>query len=164
MIDENQKRKTFPIISSFEKRGEVKRWDGGNNDLALSQEYADEGQYSLKAILYPAKYSGVSMAHPPRDWRGFSNFEFTIFNPSKKNMMIVLKILDWDHTFVYSDRFNKNIRLAPGRNRISIFLQEIESAPAKRKMRMDQIGQISFFIKDLKEEQILFFDNIRLSG
>lgn len=162
IIDENHKKKSFPMISAFETRREVARWDGGKNYLELSQEYTDEGQYSLKTILYPAQYSGISMAHPPKDWRGYDRMGFTIFNPSEKSLMIILKIFDWKHTFKYDDRFNKDIRLTPGWNRISISIKDIESAPKTRKMRMDQIGQISFFMRGLKKEQVLFFDNIRL--
>ena len=162
-IDEIQIRGSFPVIGSFETEREVKRWNGGENEMSLSQEYVDDGKYSLRVTLSPGKYSGICMPHPPSDWRGFSSFDFTVFNPSEKNQMIVLKIFDWDHTYEYNDRFNRVLHISPGKNCISIPLQEIELSPVKRKMRMDKIGQVSFFMKNLKQRQVFFFDNIRLS-
>ena len=163
VIDEVQIRRSFPVIGSFETKREIKRWNGGNNELSLSQKHADHGKYSLRVTLYPAKYSGIHIAHPPSNWCGFDTFDFMAFNPSRKRVRIVLKIFDWEHNYNYSDRFNKLIYLSPGKNYFSIPLKEIELAPAKRKMKMDKIGQISFFVKDLKHKQILYFDNIRLS-
>ena len=161
-IDEIQKKESFPVIASFETKRELKRWEGGNNDLRLSQEHVKDGQYSLRVALAPGKYSGIHIAHPPNDWRGFNSFDFTVFNQSEKSLNIMLKIFDWEHNYEYSDRFNRLIRLKPGENNISIPFRDIASAPEKRKMRMDKIGQVSFFVRDLKEKQILYFDNIRL--
>ena len=162
-IDEIQIKTSFPVIASFETEREMKRWNTGNNELSLSEEYVNEGKYSLRVALSPGRFSGISMTRPPSDWRGFDSFDFTVFNPSNKNLMLMLKIFDWDHKYKYNDRFNRLVRISPGKNSISIPLQEIESAPARRRMQMDKIGQISFFMRNLRQTQVLYFDNARLS-
>jgi len=162
-IDEIQARASFPIVASFESEMEMRRWDAGNNEVSLSQDHVDEGKYSLRVALSPGRFSGISMTRPPSDWRGFDSFDLTVFNPSNKNLMIMLKIFDWDHKYKYDDRFNRLLHIFPGKNAISMPIQEIKSAPATRRMQMDKIGQISFFMRNLGQEQVLYFDRIRLS-
>jgi hypothetical protein len=162
-IDEMKIKKSFPTIASFESEGELKRWYFGNNGAFLSRQFIDEGQYSLGVTFLQGEFAGISLNRLSSDWRGFDSFEFTVFNPSNTDFAIVLKIFDRDHDYNYDDRFNHYLHLSPGRNAVSIPLRKIESSPKTRKMRMDKIGQVSLFMRDLRQQKILYFDNIRLS-
>jgi len=162
-VDEIEKRRNLPIIGSFETEREVRRWHGGASELLLADEWVEDGRYSLRVKLSPGTYSGIMMPHPPRNWRGYKFLKFSVLNPSEKRMKLVVKIFDWDHNYEYEDRFNTTMDIAAGVNRMSIALKEIEASPGGRRMRMDRIAQISFFLRDVKQEKILFLDNIRLS-
>jgi hypothetical protein len=163
LVEEMEIRKSFPVIASFETTRELKRWKGGN-EKTLSQAYVDDGNYSLRVNLRPARFSGIDMFYPPNDWRGYDAFNCTIFNPSKNRLEMVLKIFDRGHNYKYSDRLNKILTISPGRNDIAVPFREIESAPKGRNMHMGKIAQVSFFVRGLKKTQVLYFDNIRLSS
>jgi len=162
-IDQREVAKDFPMIASFETEREVRRWKGEGSKMSLSKEWVVDGKHSLCVVLFRRLYPGITLTIPPKDWRGYDSLQFTIFNPSKKSLILVLKIFDGSHIYTFRDRFNKVLQINYGENFISVPLGEIESAPAGRKMRMDRIAQVSFFMGNLKNRQVLFFDNICLS-
>jgi hypothetical protein len=163
-VEEKDKKESFPVIASFETKRELRRWRKGSNEWLLSKEFVAEGKSSLRLTFHPAKYAGITMPYPPNDWTGYTDFHCTIFNPSAKRLDLTMKIFDREHNYQYSDRFNRILRISPGRNDISIPLMEVATAPKRRKMRMNKIAQLSFFIVGLKEKEVLYFDNIHLSS
>nr|WP_232364805.1 CIA30 family protein [Desulfosalsimonas propionicica] len=85
----------------------------------------------------------------------------------EKQVKLHLRIEDRKHAQSenqqYTDRYNSSFDLPPGKwKTIKIPLEEIENAPKTRKMNMEQISSIMFFVARQPEPLTLYIDDIRL--
>lgn len=155
-------KRNFPQLSSFESPFEMSRFSGRVKAMDRVKLYATEGKYSLKVILDPGEYPGISMNYLQNDWRGYSNLSFDTFVEGNAPLEITVRVNDRKHNDEYTDRFNKSFQLLPGVNHINIDLKDIMKAPKGRVMDMAEITNICIFSYRLKEQRTVYFDNFRL--
>lgn len=165
LYDELLARTQFPLIAGFESASELSRWDA-KNEIVRSKNKATHGQYSLKVLLLPKGYSGVSAKNFPSNWQGFGFFQFDVWS-SKKWLPVTLRIHDKAHavgTQAYTDRFNRRFKLDKGWNRILVELGDVQRAPKARELDLKKVIGISLFSYNLGTTETLYLDNVLLSG
>ena len=122
-------------------------WDG---NVQRSTRFADSvgDQFSLEVNIATEKYSGASLNNLASDWSNYQNLALTLFNPEKTPLTLVLRINDRTHERsgnAYEDRFNTRLVIAPGVNRFTVSLADVQQAPATRLMDMTDIRRLIIF-------------------
>lgn len=164
LVDDYYARRQFPVLADFSAPFELSRWGGDAAGQLLHSP--DSGTaLALKVILTTDVYSGVGLKHAPANWQGYSFLRIRLYNPAVDELFITCRIHDMQHTQgdqVYSDRFNRRIRLSPGWNTVQISLQDIIDAPASRKMDITRINGLGIFSTRLQQARTLFISEVKL--
>lgn len=164
---EIQRKKLFPSIANFDNFWLNKyvhsRYSGRLSFIKAPEEW--EGNHSSVAKLdfRPGSWPGLYLVEVEKNWRGYQNFNFEVYNPSDQTLVLVLRIHDRLHNHKHSDRFNRTFHIAPGVHSYSVSLDDVEHAPKKRDMNMGMIHQVFFYMSRPKESHTLYFDNIALN-
>ena len=164
-IDEYRAQNQFPVLSDFESRLELSRWDGDAHYI-LSNAHTWHGKKALKIHLTTELYSGVSLVYLPSDWSGYKTLHFNVYDPDNQPLTMTCRIHDALHVKNgqhYSDRFNKQFALKPGWNEITMDLREVQNAPKGRAMDLTQIINVAIFATRLQAARVLYLDYIYLS-
>lgn len=165
LVDEVKMKNEFPVLSDFESPAQLSRWDVKQANLSLSKHYVQQGEYSLQAIFLPDAFPDITLQHFPRNWSGYKNIKFSLYNKEPDPVVIELKVYDEDHMkygYQYTDRFNRELLLQPGWNNIFISLNEIFNSPEKRTMDRTRIKSFSLFFKDVTSPVTIFLDDLKL--
>ncbi len=155
--------KSFPLISSFETKGEVRRWKTHDASIMQVQGHATHGKYSAKVMLSPGVYPGLNLDYLVGDWHGYKTFACDIFLLDDTPLCLTIRINDKVHNQAYADRYNHTFTLQPGPNEIRIPLKDVTRAPLGRSMDMRAVSLICFFAYRLDTPRTIFIDSIRLS-
>jgi len=160
-----QAQNNFPILGDFDNFYELKQWSG--KGLSLSSKHVLTGLFSMKVELSATtKYSGFTLKHMPKNWKGYSYLLINIFNPDDDNLKINAKITDYEHDLSaqrYNNRYNNNYTLLAGQwNTIKIKLKDIKNSPKNRKLNLAEMSQLGLFTSGLKENKIIYLDAITL--
>lgn len=142
-----QVTRQMPQLYNFATTSMHMFWSG---NVQRSTRFADsvDGQYSLKVNIGTEKYSGASLNNLASDWSHYQNLAVTLFNPEQTPLTMVLRLNDRDHDQsdnAYDDRFNTRLVVAPGLNRFTVSLAEVQQAPATRLMNMTDIHRLIIF-------------------
>lgn len=166
IADSISQKKEFPVLLSNSNNNERTRFNNYNVDIELVEdEINSESNKLLKAYFKKAKYPTLNLKQINSNWSGFKYFSVSIFNPSKSKSSIILRIHDKNHKqsgFQFNDRFNYRLNLVAGWNKIRINLSKIKNSPFGRKMDMENINGLMFFMINISESKILYFDKIEL--
>jgi predicted MPP superfamily phosphohydrolase len=127
-----------------------------------SADHATSGRYSLKVILPPGQYPGISFKNFRRNWAGFKTFEMDVFNPSQEKITFHLRVDDHKSGWEYATRFDQNIVLNPGPNPITIPLNTIKTNLHSKPLNLEKIERLLVFVPGNRTTRELFIDNIRL--
>lgn len=152
----------LPLLADFESAREAADWSG---HAERSRDVASHGRFSLKVRLDTGRYPGTTPGRLPRDWRAWEYLAFDIFNPDPDTLRMTIIVGDRRHYrdgFVYTDRFNRDIRVVPGWNSCRFALAEIADAPARRPMDLAEIVTLGIFAMDLPEPRAIYLDHFRL--
>jgi len=163
--DEYIARTQFPELSGFETPYEIQRWSG-NADFITDKKIKQTGKASMRVFFNTSKYSGIGLRYFPKNWEGFSYFQFAIFNPSSEDISLTCRINDKKHTELgqrYEDRFNRSFSIPKGWNTITVSLKNIKHAPKNRQMNMHEIRNVLFFSSSLPYQRIINIDDVKLS-
>jgi len=115
-----------------------------------------------KVHFFPGPWPGITLVEVHKDWSAYAALTFDVYNPQANAVRLVVRVHDSKHNNEHSDRFNRTFAIAPGLQRITIPMDDIRHAPKGRLMEMRHIASVMFYSYKLKEEQILYFDNIAL--
>ncbi len=162
--DEYIARRKFPELSGFQTPLEIQRGSGGA-DFIIDERIKQTGKASMRVFLNTNKYSGVGLLYFPKNWEGFSYFQFAVFNPSSEDILITCRIHDKRHTEQdqrYEDRFNRTFSIPQGWNTITVSLKDIRHAPKNRQMNMNEIRNVGFFATSLPYQKIIYIDDVKL--
>jgi VanZ family protein len=165
-IDQWHTEKNFPILSDFETRFQIGRWDYHLAKLSNSKQHKRAGEFSMKVDFSPGKYPSISLIHLKRDWRNYNNIHFSLYNTAKLPIELNLKIYDVTHPlrgYHFDDRFNHEFFIQPGWNDFSFSLKNIKQSPQERDMEMRAILSLSLFMVDLKEPVTIYVDDVLLN-
>ena len=152
----------FPVLTDFEHFSDLQRWKG---HVEISEEQKTQGKNSLKMFFNTQRYSPVAIDEYLGDWTNYKFISFDIYNPQEQGIELVFRINDVDHDKgkgLYTDRFNRKLTIEHGWNHFDIGLDEVQHAPEKRLMNMQEIKRIVFFTSKLQEPKILYLDNVLL--
>jgi VanZ family protein len=112
--------------------------------------------------LNPAIYPGITLREPYPDWRWARSLELTLVSDLDAPLMLTIRIHDAAHDNRYEDRFNRQLVVRPGVNRILIPLDDVRRAPARREMDMRHIRQIILFGYQVTAPTHVYLGPIRL--
>ncbi|OGB95294.1 MAG: hypothetical protein A2Z31_05475 [candidate division NC10 bacterium RBG_16_65_8] len=76
---------------------------------------------------------------------------------------IAIPIDDIPHHHDYSDRDNRTVALAPGRNEIRVPLSDIESAACDRKLDLARVSSVILFAYELQVPRTRLLHAFRLA-
>jgi hypothetical protein len=164
ILDEITALKQFPVLADFESRFEIDRWTG-DAEFSIDHEIYYHGKASLKIELNTSLYSGAGLKYFPENWQHYNELQLSIFNPDSEPIQLTCRIHDRQHTQglqLYEDRFNRKFSISSGWNLIRIQLNQIENAPRKRKMAINQIQGLGIFATNLSKPKTVYVDYVRL--
>jgi VanZ family protein len=95
--------------------------------------------------LKPGTYPGLAFDEPYPDWSGARSLVLTFVSDLDASLPLVIRINDAAHDNRYADRFNRQVVIRPGVNRVVIPLDDVRRAPNRREMDMRHIRQIIVF-------------------
>jgi VanZ family protein len=113
----------------------------------LPEQWARAGDpESLRVRVVGRKWPGVTLSEPQPDWRQYSRLMIDLTNPETRPLALTLRVHDFAHNNLAADRFNINLEL-PGSRRQTVIvpLEEIEMAPADRRMDLSRIAGLIIF-------------------
>lgn len=160
--DHGRQRETFPLLASFADRLELSRWGANDADHALSDDHATHGDGSLLVTLYPSAYPGVSMAWPPRDWRGYEALAFDVWLDGEEPLDLILKVEDRPHDWDEAFRSLHPVRLVPGPNALCFPLRAIAEAPRGGPIDLGEVASFTLMAVDLETPRRFWLDAVRL--
>jgi len=159
--DMRQAAKQFPVLSDFETSLEARRWCSGE----IYKGIARHGERSLKVSMGTEQYAGTTLNRSFGDWRGYSTFAFSIYNPDAAPLPITVSIRDEEHFRrggEYHDRFNRVFTMNQGWNDLHIPISEIEEAPQDRKLELNHLNEVVIFTVDPPAPRLMYLDYVRL--
>jgi hypothetical protein len=154
----------FPTLSDMESAFEIERWSGSAT-LSVDKGISRQGTASLRVDMNTQKFSGATLQFFRRDWRGFNELSFEIFNPDSEPLELTCRVDDADHAisgFDYQDRFNRRLWIHPGWNAIEIAMNDIRDSPRTRSMDLARIRSVMIFAVQLAHERTIYIDAVRL--
>lgn len=166
VIDAVKLQQDFPILSDFETPSQLKRWEHRLAKLSISESKVRDGEFSMRAELFPGKYPGITLKHLHENWQGYQSIKFSVYLDAEYPVNLMIKVYDQKHPksgYNHSDRFNGRLSLNPGWNDCLLPLHSIENAPAERLMNMKKIASLSLFTTDLKQKLTLYLDSLQLT-
>jgi VanZ family protein len=161
--DEHLARKQFPLLSGWETRFEIQRWRTSKR-LTIDETVKRTGTASMRVLFDTKKYSVAELLYFPRNWDGFSFFEFSIFNPSSEDIRIVCRIHDDSNEtgMRYADRFKQPYQISKGWHTFRINLKSIRHHPKDRLINMQKIMSVSFLTIESPRQRIIYIDDVQL--
>ena len=163
-VDEYIARRQFPELSGFETPFEIQRWSGGAS-FRIDGKIKHTGKASMRVSLNTKKYSGVGLRYFPKNWEGFSRFQFAVFNPSSEDISMTCRIHDKKHVEQdqrFEDRFNRTFSIPYGWHTVTISLKDIQHAPKNRHMNLNEILNVFFFTTSLPYQRVIYIDDVKL--
>ena len=129
----------FPVLADFRSDGDLVWIVGDGVNRAIERD-------ALAVEFARPRYPGIALYEPFPDWRGYQALVIDLENPDDSPFRLTVRVHDRGHSEAYTDRFNRQIDLAPrARRTIRIPLVEIERAPKSRLMNMRHISDIRLF-------------------
>ena len=116
---------------------------------------------SVRLRTTPTLWSSIRFLAADQDWRGYEALAFDIFNPAAP-FDLALRIDDADSIANDRDRYHAAIPLASGWTHASIPLEKIAAGPVGRKLRLDAIRRVIFFLDTQPEPRTFYLDHVRL--
>ena len=151
------------MLHDFESDSELDQLHWSCHSLCtLSGEHATHGSKSLKLELFPSEYPGMDFSPRVKDWRGHKALCLDVFNPSKQQVQLTLRIDDKKNFPDYDDRYNKSFIINPGTNNIAIPLDSLTASRTNRQLDPAHIERIFIFGAHPHDKTTLFIDAIKL--
>ena len=164
VIDEINIQRDKTALSNLEYLFEEERWIG-NSTRFISEEFVSDGDNSLRVEFNTDKYSGVFLRYMHRDWREKNRLHFDVYYPDHDDLLLQIRISDYSHVGNnrYHDRYNKEIQLRSGWNKVEISIEEIKNAPSDRLIDLENIESVGMFVVEQPEAKTIYIDNVYLS-
>ncbi len=113
--------------------------------------------------FFPAEFPGVTVEEVSPDWRGHDSLTFDLFSTLPTTIPLAFRIDDHKHDYSFNDRFNLELKIAPGLNHIAVPLSAIERGPRRRHIDLSSIARILVFAVNPKDTFSLYLSPIELT-
>jgi len=151
------------VINDFETDDELDRLDWSCHTLyTLVPEHATHGSRSIKLDLFPSDWPGIAPRISQRNWSAFGELVFDVYNPSRSNIPLSVRIDDRPDYPEYPDRYTGRFVLKPGQNRIAIPLDPLATPSGMRKLNLKNICRLVIYSARPTEKVVLYLDHLRL--
>lgn len=130
--------------------------------FSLSDAHVTHGAKSLKVELYPSEYPGLVPKLPVKNWQGYRDLSFDVYNDSGKPVRLGLRIDDRKNFPDHGDRYNARFILKKEKNHIVIPLETFMTTGSKRHLDLAQIHRLYIFMHKPNEKVTLYIDAIKL--
>jgi hypothetical protein len=161
-----QRDRAFPRICDFEAAWERKFVAAKDAELTITSPPREWGRAAQdkagRVTFLTGEYPALVIQEPHPDWGGHDRFVFEVYSELQEPVAIVLRINDIHHRGAYSDRFNRELVIDPGANRISIPLPEVETSPRRRRMDLTHIRNVTIFADHPVHSFSLYVDALHL--
>ena len=165
LLDEFNMHRKFPVLADFSSELEGQRWKGNVEIVQLASEAGPHA--ALRIGIDTRHYSGASLAHFYRDWRGYRYLHLEIFNPDRDSIKVTLRIHDDQHYGPgrgdYYDRYNRQFVIEHGWNSIRIELSDVAGAARERRIDLGRIQGLGLFTVDSPRHRDIYLARLRLS-
>ena len=167
LYDRYLANRQFPVLIS------------GNSDLELNRLYGKPEKSFVAAVdpvehpkggigirFTTARYSLVYLYGFPSDWSGYQTLEVSLYVPEASSFAAILSVEDESHRdngTRYHDRFNLELNLTAGSNRIIIPLEDIQNAPRTRLLDLTRITRLNLYTMALPQERTVYLTGLRLN-
>lgn len=139
-----ERHQIMPSLVRFDSRFASTFFRMQNAELTERIDSLDS--VSATILLKDGPWPGIVFNDLWPNWEPYAALVIGIENPDSDELRIIISVHDRDHRGEqrYSDRFNRSIELAPGRQALRIELNDIQDAPADRQMNMAEIDGLVF--------------------
>ena len=157
----------FPLLGEFESEAELRLWtaQGGSERSATSirftPEQAVQGKNSLAIHTGAGSWAGVSYSAGDKDWSGFKQLAFDVFDPGEPFVLSV-RVDDDGDCSKFGSRYDNGFPLEKGWNHLAISLRELEHGPRSRKLNLRAIRRLALFTGANEPARSFFLDHVRL--
>ena len=145
------------IISSFETVDELRKWSSEAAkppiQFSLSEEHVTKGKFSCKGVFPPGKWPTMAMEGlPVGDWSGYEYFAYDIYNSQDFRLHIAVTMHD------RTKQTSKWFWVSPKTTvRFQFAIREI-----RKKIDITQVNKIGFEFFGIKQQTVVFVDNLQL--
>lgn len=152
------------VLNDFESSSDLERiaWRC-RTTFALTKEYRSHGQSSLWMTLYPDDYPGLQilLATEERHWKRYRYLALEVANPERVTIALAYRIDDKPSPD-YGDRINGSFLLEPGMNHLRLDLSQMQTSGTSRRVDLDHIDKLLFFLVAPPQPVSLAVDYVRL--
>jgi uncharacterized membrane protein len=157
----------YPILFNFENRWEKTFIEAQSSDVSFVNNeslWSDNlSMHSLKVELHDGEFPGVSFSDVYPDWSRADTFSFALYSLSDSPFTLSIRINDSNHNNEYTDRFNANINVNPGKNHYSFAITNIAKSLKTRTMNLKQVETVILFGLKSNSGKSILIDSIRLN-
>jgi len=157
---------SFPMLCSFGADWThtfVQPVSAGLEAMSLPAAFGEPaGTGTARWTFYSRPWPGLALQEPYPDWTGYRTIRFEIWSGLAQPVAMTLMAEDRQHHPGSGDRARVRFTVEPGRNDISIDLDEIRKAPPNRALLMDQVGMVMLYTGKPEEPFTLWIGPIRL--
>jgi VanZ family protein len=156
--------RAFPVFCCF--TGDWEQRFVTTNHIELAPAAPDDvpadGGF-LRMTYFPARWPGLTVHEVYPDWSGYDTLAFDIYAETPAPVAIVLRVDDLGHDGVtFQDRFNRDLTVAAGMNRLRVPIAEILEAPAGRRMDPRRMKRVFLFADGPQTPFTVYWNGFRL--
>lgn len=112
--------------------------------------------------FHPGTYPGISLRNVHQNWTGYHALGFDVYSELPAPVALHLSVYDIHHKWIYHDQFNRELSIAPGVNRISIPLRDVQAGPRDRNMDLSRMYGLVLHASHPDRAFDLYLDGFRL--
>ena len=151
----------LPELISFDHGWERVLYRSYGGAAVIRIPLGDDGSLVAVVSMGRAQYSGL-VIEPYPDWRGYTALRFSILTLGHTPRRVTLRIDDVSHNGQYSDRFNREFEIDSSVSEFVVPLSEISALENGRRLRLDAVRSMIFFMIDTDGSEKIIIDDIRL--
>lgn len=150
-------------INYFESDKDIYNWyiRSGQIRLQLSDDFASQGDFSMKITVLEKKPVEFALFYFPQAWKYYEFLEFDIDNSNDVTEECEILIGDYfDNSGWYNDlpKYRRKILLKEGTNKFSLSVEEIG-----REINLDSPRKTIHFLFNPQRSSSIYIDNLHLA-
>lgn len=143
------------VLFDFESADDVAKWEANGSEMSVSTEHATSGKQSMKVVLKPGEYPGLSTGKIEKDWSAYKELKLDVFADAA--FTIAVRIDD-DNSKDYASRYNnEGVEIAKGQSTVTLTLGDVGD-----KIDLKKVKMLCFFAINPDKDITFYVDNVRL--